>query len=119
MKVVVINYGFRCLNVEFVLTIEAPFLKFEVCEIVKECDGNKALGPDGFNLNFFKTSWLVLKREVMDLIYEFYNNGHLGNVVNEKNPNFVGDSKPISLVGSINKLVAKLLANILRKVIVE
>lgn len=34
--------------------LEAEFTGEEVKNIITSCDGNKAPGPDGFNLAFFK-----------------------------------------------------------------
>lgn len=32
------------------------FSKEEILEGLMDCDGNKALNPDGFNINFFKNN---------------------------------------------------------------
>ncbi|EOY19394.1 Uncharacterized protein TCM_044491 [Theobroma cacao] len=64
----------------------------------------------------------------MEFVQNFYNTGCLGFEVNEsfitlipkkKNPTSIGDYRLINLVGSIYKLIAKLLVNRLRKVIGE
>lgn len=34
--------------------LEQGFIEVEVWEAIDSCDGNKAPGRDGFNLNFFK-----------------------------------------------------------------
>ncbi|EOY17644.1 Uncharacterized protein TCM_042416 [Theobroma cacao] len=39
-------------------------LEEEVTEAIFNCDGNKAPRPDGFNFNFFKAQWLMIKGEV-------------------------------------------------------
>ncbi|XP_028068451.1 uncharacterized protein LOC114271028 [Camellia sinensis] len=41
-------------------SLEAAFTEDEVWEAVQACDGNKAPGPDGFNLNFIKSCWSIL-----------------------------------------------------------
>lgn len=36
--------------------LEAEFSEKEVRSVIKSCEGNKAPGPDGFNLAFFKNA---------------------------------------------------------------
>lgn len=38
---------------------------------LSSCDGNKAPGPDGFNLNFIKRNWEVIKVDFMSFMAEF------------------------------------------------
>ncbi|CAM8974802.1 unnamed protein product [Rhodiola kirilowii] len=37
--------------------LEGPISREEVLSALKSCDGNKAPGPDGFNMNFFKKNF--------------------------------------------------------------
>ena len=41
--------------------LSKEFSQEEVWEAVKGCDGNKALGPDGFNLFAIKKCWKIIK----------------------------------------------------------
>lgn len=52
----------------------APFSLEEIKDAVWNCDGEKSPGPDGFNLQFYKKFWHLLKFEVRDFLLEFYNN---------------------------------------------
>ncbi|KAL9674773.1 hypothetical protein QQ045_002972 [Rhodiola kirilowii] len=72
----------------------------EISITLKDCDGSKAPGPDGFNMKFFKKFWYQIKEEVVDFMDEFWRNG-----------------RPISLVNSIYKLLAKCLAKRLSEVL--
>jgi len=38
-----------------------PFSLLEIEKVVKESDGNKSLGPDGFNFAFIKEFWYLMK----------------------------------------------------------
>ncbi|XP_024640483.1 uncharacterized protein [Medicago truncatula] len=80
---------FAMLNEEDNLGLVAPFSSKEIEEIVKDSDGDKSPGPDGFNFAFVKRFWHLIKGE---------------------------DYRPISLLGCLYKLVAKVLARRLAKV---
>ncbi|KAK0594545.1 hypothetical protein LWI29_014617 [Acer saccharum] len=106
--------------------LEESFSAEEVKVAIDSCDGNKALGLDGFNLNFIKENWTVISGDFMNFLEEFHRDGR---VVKELNRSFIAlipkyvkpktmkDFRPISLVGSFYKILAKILANRLRRVI--
>ncbi|MCI04221.1 transposon TX1 putative protein, partial [Trifolium medium] len=56
---------FPCLNEGQCEALEGSFLEEEVLAVVVDSDGNKSPGPDGFNFNFFKKFWGLLKREIV------------------------------------------------------
>jgi hypothetical protein len=100
--------------------LEAIFLEEEVAVVVVDSDGNKSPGPDGFNFNFFKKFWGLLKKELLMLFAEFYSNSKLPSsfssyfitlIPKVLNPHELKDFHPISLLGSLYKLLAKVLAN--------
>ncbi|GJZ68852.1 putative RNA-directed DNA polymerase, eukaryota, reverse transcriptase zinc-binding domain protein [Tanacetum coccineum] len=88
--------------------------------------GSKAPGPDGFNFNFVKTYWNTIKSDFWDCIINFESSGHIANGCN---PSFIvlipkkldslgfSDYRPISLIGCVYKVISKILANKLAKVI--
>ncbi|XP_028054290.1 uncharacterized protein LOC114258520 [Camellia sinensis] len=53
---------------------EVEFTKFEMWVAVKSCDGNKAPGPDGFNLTCIQKCWSVMKHDFMNFMKEFHEN---------------------------------------------
>lgn len=55
---------FAMLNEEDNLGLVAPFSSKEIEEIVKDSDGDKSPGPDGFNFAFVKRFWHLIKGEV-------------------------------------------------------
>ncbi|GAU42970.1 hypothetical protein TSUD_188430 [Trifolium subterraneum] len=102
------------------------FSEEEVRETVWSCDGNKSPGPDGYNINFLKACWSIVKDHVMVFLNEFHNNAHLPKVVTasfltlvpkKDHPQDLFDYRPICLIGSLYKILAKLLANRLKKVL--
>ena len=52
--------------------LERRFEQEEVLRVVKELEGDKAPGPDGFSLAFFLHCWGVVKRDVLAVFEEFY-----------------------------------------------
>ncbi|KAK3231409.1 hypothetical protein Dsin_003290 [Dipteronia sinensis] len=95
------------------------------CGRLCECDGNKAPCSDGLNLNFIKANWEAIKGDFMAFICEFYEDGSMVKDLNctfialipkKVKPNSIKDYRPISLVGSMYKIFAKVFANRLKKV---
>jgi hypothetical protein len=46
----------------------------EIEEVVKQSDGNKSPGPDGFNFAFVKKFWELLKGDVRVMFDQFHGN---------------------------------------------
>ncbi|XP_058766944.1 uncharacterized protein LOC131640567 [Vicia villosa] len=117
---------FSTLSSSEVESLELPFNEEEIKEAVWECDGSKSPGPDGLNLNFVKRSWSFMKEDFIRLFKDFYRYGVLSKAITSsfltlipkrESPMGLGDYRPICLVGCIYKVVAKLLASRLKKVI--
>ncbi|XP_077237235.1 uncharacterized protein LOC143878904 [Tasmannia lanceolata] len=45
--------------------LSRPVLRDEVDMVIKQCDGDKSPGPDGFNGQFFKSFWYLIGDEAM------------------------------------------------------
>lgn len=97
----------------------APFSMEEIEVIFCESDGNKSPGPDGYNFAFFKQFWYLMKHEVRILFDQFHANGLLPKsmlayfvalIPKVSSPLELKDYRPISLLGSLYKLLAKVLA---------
>ncbi|KAK2665491.1 hypothetical protein Ddye_004065 [Dipteronia dyeriana] len=104
--------------------LEADFSLDEVTYAVSNYDGNKAPGPDGFNLNFIKAHWAVIQDDFMRFINEFDRDGSIVKDLNRAfiilipkmgNPENIKDFRPIYLIGSLYKVLAKVLADRIRK----
>ena len=90
-----------------------------------EMNGDKAPRSDGFIIAFWQFCCDIVKDEIMRMFKEFYN---LSKFVRSLNTTFLvmilkkrdamdlKDFRPISLVGSLYKLLAKVLANRLKQV---
>ncbi|CAL5437950.1 unnamed protein product [Camellia sinensis] len=64
-------------DIEDVELLEADFLEVEVEAAVKSCEGNKAPGPDGFNLMMFQKCWQIIKSDVLNFMREFHQDAKL------------------------------------------
>ncbi|CAN0888133.1 Transposon TX1 uncharacterized 149 kDa protein [Linum grandiflorum] len=90
----------------------------EIWEAVDSCASGKLPGPDGFPMSFFKSNWSVIKVDVCEAVQEFFTKCFLPLSVNStfvalipKKETVVEfkDLRPISLVGSIYKIISKML----------
>lgn len=106
--------------------LEQKFTKEEIKSAVWECSGDKAPGPDGFNFTIIKHLWNTISVDIEQFIKEFHSNGRLVQGINSSfivlvpkktNPLSLDDYRPISLINSLYKILAKCLANRLRQVI--
>jgi len=117
------NLHFRTLSVGEEGSLIKPFSEGEVKEAIWDCDSFKSPAPDGVNIGFIKEFWTEVKDDVMRFVSEFHINGKLAKGINATfivlipkvdNPPRLNDFQPISLVGNMYKILAKLLANRLR-----
>jgi hypothetical protein len=110
--------------------MNGDFLKtFSMAEVdvrLKQMHPLKSQGPDGMSAYFYQNAWSTVHNEVCKAILEFLNGGVLDASLNEtfitlipkiKNPLRIIDYRPISLYNILYKLIAKVLANQLKKVL--
>ncbi|GAU38105.1 hypothetical protein TSUD_317920 [Trifolium subterraneum] len=72
---------FQSLNAEDNLLLLAPFSYDEVKDAIWSSDGNKCPGPDGFNFNFFKACWEIVKSDIMGFFSEFHSKASLPKAI--------------------------------------
>jgi hypothetical protein len=65
--------SFSSIDADECLWLERGFEEQEVWEVVREMNGDKAPGPDGFSMAFFQKCWGVLKKDIMAVFSEFHN----------------------------------------------
>ncbi|GKV28130.1 hypothetical protein SLEP1_g37215 [Rubroshorea leprosula] len=104
----------------------AKFSEEEVKNAVWDCEPTKSPGPDGFNFKFIKTMWEDIKHDIIGFAQEFHEHGKLVKGSNAsfivlipkvENPQGIEEYKPISFIEVMFKILSKLLANCLRKVL--
>ena len=80
-----------------------------------DMNGDKAPGPNGFTLAFWKNCWEFVKKNILEMFKEFYeqnvflkslNNTFLVLLPKKGGAEDLGDFKPISLLGGLYKLLA-------------
>ena len=106
--------------------LERRFEQEEVLRVVKEMEGDKALGPNGFSLAFYQYYWKVVERDVLAVFEEFYQHSKFEKSFNatfialismKNGASNIRDFRLISLVGSVYKILAKVLANRLKEIL--
>ncbi|KAG5585513.1 hypothetical protein H5410_045947 [Solanum commersonii] len=101
----------------------APFEQQEILESTKACAGDKAPRPDGYSMAFFSQCWDIIKTDLVATVQQFHKAERFKKSINATFvaliPKKVGakeltDFRPISLIGGIYKIIAKLLAERLK-----
>ncbi|RVW56212.1 Transposon TX1 uncharacterized 149 kDa protein [Vitis vinifera] len=120
------NLEFDSIGAEEAARLELMFTVEEVFLALSELNGDKAPDPDGFTLAFWHFCWDFVKDEIMGFFKDFFERGKFVRSLNTTFLVFIPkkggaedltDFRPISLVGSLYKLLAKVLANRLKKVV--
>ena len=119
------NLEFKRLLPSHISLLTDPFTHKEIDMAVASCEGNKAPGPDGFNFNFVKSSWEVIKHDIYDIVQKFWatsklpkgsNTAFIALIPKIDSPASFKDFRPISMVGCVYKIISKLLARRLQQV---
>ncbi|XP_028059460.1 uncharacterized protein LOC114263159 [Camellia sinensis] len=75
--------------------LEAEFTEVEISNAIKSCGGNKAPGPDGFNLGFFQKCWSIVKEDVLHFMRDFHFNAKLSQVL----PSIINETQSAFIKG--------------------
>ena len=106
--------------------LERRFEREEILRVVKELEGDKAPGPDRFTMAFYHHCWGVVERDILAVFEGFYQHSKFKKSLNatfitlipkKNDASNIRDFRPISLVGSVYKILAKVLANRLKEVL--
>nr|GEZ63199.1 RNA-directed DNA polymerase, eukaryota [Tanacetum cinerariifolium] len=98
----------------------------EIKEAIWDCGSSKASGPDGYTFAFVKKFWGTIHidlHEFVDYFFTFSTMPHGANssfftlIPKVNNPTCIMDFPPISLIGIHYKIITKILANSLAKVV--
>ncbi|XP_056172498.1 uncharacterized protein LOC115693838 [Syzygium oleosum] len=87
---------------------------------------DKAPGPDGYNVEFFKHTWEIIGPSILTAIKDFFETGRMLKEINNtiltlvpKSPNAsaMSDFRPIACCNTLYKCISKILAGRIAKVI--
>ncbi|KAJ9544963.1 hypothetical protein OSB04_024670 [Centaurea solstitialis] len=108
------------------LWLEMPFSEQEVKSAVWKCGFNKAPGPDGYTLEFVRKFWDVVGKDFYEamkcfetnrLIIPGSNSSFISLIPKVSDPLTLDDYRPINLIGCVNKIISKVLAERLKGVL--
>ena len=100
----------------------------EVLQALKQMAPLMAPGPDGMSPIFYKSFWHIVGNDVTEVVLNALNSGSVPESLNTiyialipkiKDPKKVADFRPISLCNVIYKLIAKVVANRLKKFLLQ
>jgi hypothetical protein len=106
--------------------LEREFEEHEVWEVVRGLNGDKALGSDGFAMNFFQKCWEVVKKDILVVFLEFHSqrlfeksfNATFVSLIPKKTSVVdLKDFRPISLVGGVYKIISRVIADRFKSVL--
>jgi hypothetical protein len=119
------NAGFMKLNENQTTWLERDVTIEEVHLAIFSSEGSKALGLDGFNFNFYKKFWELMKHDLFTMVLEFSRRGKLPKGINTSyialipkvaSSSSFNDYRPISLLNGLYKIIANILATRLKEV---
>nr|GEW06688.1 putative RNA-directed DNA polymerase, eukaryota, reverse transcriptase zinc-binding domain protein [Tanacetum cinerariifolium] len=104
--------------------LERLVTRDKIRRAVWSCGENKSLGPDGFTFEFFRRYWDTVGIDFCEAVEYFFVHGSFAKGCNSSfialipkvtNAKLVSDFRPISLIGSVYKVVTKIMTNRLNK----
>ena len=111
---------FDCIGDVERVGLERKFEREEILQVVRDLEGDKALGPDGFTMAFYHHCWIVVEKDILAVLEEFFqhckfekslNATFIALIPKKNDASNIRDFRPISLVGSMYKILSKVLAN--------
>lgn len=106
--------------------LNADCTEQEVKDAAFSMNSNKAPGIDGFNVYFFKKSWHIIGQDVIKAVIQFFQSGELPLELNVAlitllpkcaNASGVKEFRPIACCTVLYKIISKILANRMKKVL--
>ncbi|GJQ94394.1 RNA-directed DNA polymerase, eukaryota [Tanacetum coccineum] len=125
-RIILEHHFHNRLSVDQAAELERNLSNDEIKNAVWDCGTNKSPGPDGYTFEFFRKYWNIMGNDIVDAVNQFFSTGFFPPGCNSNfialipkihDAKVIKDFRPISLIGSIYKIIAKILANRLCTVI--
>lgn len=100
----------------------------EIKGVLFSMPSNKAPGPDGYPVEFYKSAWPIIGKDFTTAVQSFFIYGFMPRGVNatilslipkRTDPETMKDYRPIACCNMLYKVVSKLLANRLKELLPE
>eukprot|EP00253_Pinus_taeda_P023364 PITA_23364 len=98
----------------------------EVEEAIRSMPNDKAPGPDGFTINFYKACWSIVKQDVWEVVEDSRNSGTILKSLNstflalipkDEEAKTPDKFRPIALCNVIYKIISKVIASRLKTIL--
>jgi hypothetical protein len=118
--------AFPCLDSSEAVWLERPFQEEDIFQSLLSMEVDKVSGPNGFTIAFFRSCWSIVEVDLMNFFHNFHEHERF---VKSLNANFISlipkklgqlearDFKLVSLIGSVYKILAKVIANRLQPIV--
>ena len=106
--------------------LEKEIMKEEIEWSIQSMPMDKAPGPDGFTVAFYRTHWEVIKKDYIRMAKNFFAKcklgssikaSHLALIPKDPNPQSFDRFRPISLCNVSYKIISKILAHRIKKIL--
>lgn len=103
--------------------LTAPVTEDLIWQTVQTMKRSKALGPDGFPVEFFMSTWNIVGKDFCSAIQHFFltgiiprgfNSTYIALILKIKTPACMNDFRPISLCTIVYKCISKILSSRLK-----
>lgn len=101
-------------------SLETPFTEEQIKKAVWQLGADKAPGPNGFPICFYRNFWDLVKDDLKNLLHQVFegvartdriNRSFVVLIPKTDNPRGTGDYRPICLLNCTMKIISKVLAN--------
>ncbi|XP_020262713.1 uncharacterized protein LOC109838703 [Asparagus officinalis] len=107
------------------VSLSLPVTRDEIKQAIFSMSDDKAPGPDGYSASFFKAAWDIINEDFFLAVEEFFYSGKMLGTLNTTsitlvpkipNPKSPSDFRPISCCNCVYKVITKIIANRIQKV---